>query len=589
MSNFHRSCLSELLVFGALGALVAGQAPPQATAPAPGQPATTAQTPQRTPPRGRPGDQPPVTGTAIIRGTVVAADNGQPLRKVQVRAISMDGRGGGITSTNAQGRYEIKDLPAGRFSLAASKGVYVTMSYGAKRPSDPGTPIELADGQLAEKVNFSLVRGGVIAGRVVDETGEAMPGINMSAQRFAFMGGSRRLMPAGSGARTDDTGAYRLYGLAPGEYYVNASGTSGSNFVMNGAAMSNTESDGYAPSYYPGTSNINEAQRVTIKAGQELLGIHFIFTPTRLAKIRGRVLNSHGEPARGMVTMTPGDPYLGFTMVSTSSTSLTNDGAFLLNNVAPGRYNLNIRPGGMQSPESEFAVVPLTVGSDDLDNVIVTTNIGATVRGVIQTDDGQPPPFRPDEVSVGAGPVEPTMMIVSAGPPKINNDYTFELTGLFDRRLVRGAIGNQSGWYLKAVYFDGDDVTDSGIEFTPGRSYEGLQLIFTQKATELSGLVTDSRGRPVTDATVIIFPASRERWTSSSRYIRTARPDTQGRYSFKGLPPHDDYMVIAVQNLESGQGSDPEFLTRAREEAKSLGLTEGEKKAFDVKLSPLVP
>jgi hypothetical protein len=47
--------------------------------------------------------------------------------------------------------------------------------------------------------------------------------------------------------------------------------------------------------------------------------------------------------------------------------------------------------------------------------------------------------------------------------------------------------------------------------------------------------------------------------------------------------------VIAVQNLEQGQGGDPEFLGRAREEAKSFTLNEGEIKAVDVKLSTLQP
>ena len=91
------------------------------------------------------------------------------------------------------------------------------------------------------------------------------------------------------------------------------------------------------------------------------------------------------------------------------------------------------------------------------------------------------------------------------------------------------------------------------------------------------------------DATVVIFPANKDLWTYSSRYMRSARPDTNGRYNFKSLPPHDDYLVIVVQNLESGQGADPDFLTRARDEAKTLSLAEGETKAVDLKLSKLVP
>jgi hypothetical protein len=175
---------------------------------------------------------------------------------------------------------------------------------------------------------------------------------------------------------------------------------------------------------------------------------------------------------------------------------------------------------------------------------------------------------------------------------RIQDDYSFEMTGLFDRRRVTASVGQPgagpSGWYLKSVIYDGQDIIDTAIEFAPGRTYEGFQVVFTQKPTDLSGAVTDDRNRPVLDATVIVFPANRERWTYLSRYVRTIRPDTNGRFTLKNLPP-EDYLIIAVQNLESGQGSDPDFLTRAREEAKPFSLTEGETKAVDIKLSTLVP
>ena len=127
------------------------------------------------------------------------------------------------------------------------------------------------------------------------------------------------------------------------------------------------------------------------------------------------------------------------------------------------------------------------------------------------------------------------------------------------------------------------------MEFTPGRTYEGLQIVFTRQRTDLSGVLTDDRGTPVVDATVVVFPADQQKWTYQSRYIRTLRPDTNGKYNVKGMPPGEDYLLIAVQNLESGQGSDPEFLARAKDEAKPFSLNEGETKAVDIKLSKLVP
>lgn len=559
----------------------------------PGQPAQPSTTPQRMPARPlRPGEAPP-KGTGVLKGQVMAA-SGTPIRRAQVRAMSMEGRGGGVTSTDNEGRYEITELAAGRYNVSASKGGFVQGQFGQRRPGEPGTPIDLADGQTAEKVNFTLARGGVIAGRIVDDGGEPVSGTMVSAMRFAFVGGARRLVPGngeGGTDRTDDQGGFRLYGLPPGDYYVSANNR---NNMMAMPGMNNTEADGFAPTYYPGTPNLGEATRVTIKAGQEMSGANFALLVARMARIRGRALNSRGEPVSGgMLMLSPADPLMGMNFgMSMQNAMVAGDGSFQFSNVAPGRYNLNVRPNGMPNANSEIAIMPLTIGNEDLDNVIVTTAAGGTARGVIVTDDGELPSFRPENVQIFAQPADLTVNMFGGGPAKVNDDFTFEMSALFDRRLIRASIGTGSGgsgWFLKAILLDGEDVTDRGIEFAPGHAYEGLQIVFSRKTTDLSGLVSDDRNRPILDATVVIFPADREKWNYASRYIRSARPDTSGRFSIKSLPPFDDYLIIAVQNLESGQASDPEFLARAKDEAKPFSLSEGETKAVDVRLSKLVP
>jgi len=544
--------------------------------------------PQRMPARPlRPGETPP-KGTAVLKGQVLTAGSGAPVRRAQVRASSMEGRGGGVTSTDAEGRYEIKELPAGRYSISATKGGFVTGQFGQRRPGEPGTPIDLSDSQTADKVNFVLSRGSVIAGRIVDDGGEPVSGTMVNAMRYQFMAGSRRLVPGGGEGgndRTDDQGGFRLYGLPPGDYYISANNRNG---MMMMPGQNNTEADGFAPTYYPGTPNMSEATRITVRAGQEMTGANFAMVIARMARVRGRAINSRGEPvANGMMMLMPDEPIM--MSVTMNNAMAAGDGTFQFANVPPGRYNLQVRPSGMPSASSEFAVMKVTVGNDDIDNLIVTTSVGATARGVVLTDDGSVPTFRADQVSIFPSSAEPGGMMFGPNQNRINDDFTFEMSGLSDRRLLRANVPPTLGWYPKAVMFDGEDVTDSGIEFTPGRSYEGIQVIFSQKTTDLSGLLTDERGKPVLDATVVIFPANKDKWTYQSRYVRSLRPDTNGRYTTKSLPPADDYLIIAVQNLEQGQFSDPDFLTRAREEAKSFTLNEGETKAFDIKLSKLVP
>ena len=379
-----------------------GSAQPGTQTPPPSQPGQ----PQRMPARPlRPGETPP-KGTAVIKGQVRSDGTGAPVRRAQVRAMSMEARGGGVTNTDGNGNFEIKDLPAGRYTVSVMKGGFAQAQFGQRRPGDMGTPIELADGQTAEKVNFVLTRGGVISGTVVDDGGEPMAGAQVAAMLFQFMQGSRRLVPArsdGSTDRTDDKGNFRLFGLPPGDYFISASNRT-NNFMA--AGMTSTEQDGFAPTYYPGTPNVTEATRITVKGGQEINGANIPMIVARLARVRGRALNSRGEPAAGtMAMLSPADPFATMMMTGMNNAMIGADGTFEFANVAPGRYNLNVRASGMQNPNAEFAVLPVTVTNEDIDNVIVTTYTGAVARGVVVTDDGSPPPFRPDQVQVFASDV----------------------------------------------------------------------------------------------------------------------------------------------------------------------------------------
>ena len=79
----------------------------------------------------------------------------------------------------------------------------------------------------------------------------------MQVLRVRAEGGDRRLLSVGAADQTDDTGAFRLYGLPPGEYYVSAST----------GLIDAVKRD--PPVYYPGTMNFAEAQPITLDAGAE--------------------------------------------------------------------------------------------------------------------------------------------------------------------------------------------------------------------------------------------------------------------------------------------------------------------------------
>lgn len=524
-------------------------------------------------------------GTAILRGQIVAADNGSPIRRAQVRVTSPDAREGRLATTDAQGRFEIKELPAGRYTLSASKGGFVSLQYGQRRPSESGTPIELGDGQTIEKITIGLPRGSVLGGRITDEFGEPVANASVTAWRYAYAGGMRRMVPAGQNARdtTDDQGHFRLFGLPPGEYYVSATLRTGGPEITDPMG----ELSGYAATYFPGTANVAEAARVTLAVSQENTSVNFGLIATKLVKVSGQVLMSDGGPAaNGMVTLLPastGRQGMGF-QLGGNGNRVDANGTFQLTNVAPGRYTLQARTGGNR--EFELAKMDITVGAEDVDGLTMVTAAGAIVNGNVISDSGEPFDFKPSQFQVvarGASPDAGGPGVPGMGAARVGDDWTFSLRNISDAVLFR--TGTPQGWALKSISLNGQDITDTPMEFPQGQTINGMQIVLTKKISTLSGLVTDSKGNPVLDATVVVFPADEKLWTFQSRFIKAARPDQDGRYRLTGLPGPGSYLAIALQGLEDGQAGDPEFLASVRDDATKLDIGEGETKSVDVKLS----
>ena len=548
------------------------------------------------------GDQ--VAGTAVIRGRVVSADSGTPVRRAQVRAQSAELRANRLVSTDAQGRFEFKDLPAGRWNLTASKAGYMTLRFGQKRSFEAGTPIEIADAQVMERADFSLPKGAAITGKIFDEFGDPVANARVQVLRYQTVQGQRRLNAAGGGDQTDDTGAYRIYGLAPGDYYVSATlrAANGPFFDDN-----NTDTTSYASTYYPGTGNVSEAQRVTLGVGQEQPNMNFALQAVRTVKITGTALNSSGTAlTNGLVTLVPGDgvggPGGGPVLFGFGGNGRGRpDGSFSIANVSPGSYTLmavagpgggggrggfaiRIGPGGPGFDDIEMVTVPLSVGNEDITGLTLVTSKGASLRGGVIAAEGSAAKLSTSQIQIvaqSAGQFLPGPL--GNRQTRVEDDGTFVLTGLTGQKFIR-VNGLPPQWTIKAIMLNGLDVTDSALEFRGNTENTGLQIILTDKVSDVAGKVTTARGEPTSDYTVVVFPDDATKWAFPSRFVKTARADQQGQFDMKALPPDDHYLAVAVDYLEDGEGTDPQFLEQIKARATPFQLGDGESKSLDLKL-----
>src|SRR5207249_720314 len=194
--------------------------------------------------------------------------------------------------------------------------------------------------------------------------------------------------------------------------------------------------------------------------------------------------------------------------------------------------------------------------------------------------------FQPGSTRLTASPADPdTMMFGPGAGGKINDDLTFELEVPPGRTLVR-LLGRTAGdWVTKSQRLNGVDVIDTGIEVRAGEDIAGLEIELTNQQSQITGSVTNSRGQPVKDYSVVVFARDREKWTlPQTRYIRAGQPDQDGRFKVTGLPA-GEYYAIAFDYVDFGEMNDPEFLDRIKDRATVFTLDDGGTKVLDLKIS----
>ena len=528
----------------------------------------TAQQPHAsTPPRDvRPTPQ---TGTAKIRGRITAADTHRPLRRARVTISAPELSGPPRTvSTDSNGRYEIGELPAGRFRITVNRSGYLTLQYGQRRPLEQGAVVQVAAGQTVDDVDFALPRMSVIAGRVTDEVGEPIAGVTVLALRSRYLNGKRQLVPSGNGlVQTDDTGLYRILGLAPGTYYVSASTRETWTENPDGAARVM----GYAPTYYPGTTNSAEAGRITLGLGAEG-AVDLSLITGRAATISGTAFDSRGRPFPNVVVREEirGDGFARFG--GAKNATVAADGTFSIREVTPGEYKLVASTRDTDHPEA--AIVPITVDSIDLTDVVLAGSEGGSITGQVLTDTGAVPEIPRLLVNSGdplIGQPDPTLLSVFRNPgfSPVAADGAFSIKGIFGRSPLRVTLPDD--WMVKSIVHNGFDITDTPIELRSGEVMSDVLVTVTDRVTMISGQTIDEKGRPVSDATIVVFADDAEKWSFASRAVRAVRPDQQGRYQVKGLPT-GDYLAIALEYVEDGLWNDPDFLDSLRRDAQKLAL-----------------
>lgn len=521
-----------------------------------------------------------------ISGTVVSAA-GEPLKNANVTLRSVGGRArsGGAgpplayaATSDAQGNFEFDDLEPNRYQLQVQRTGYLPAAY----PDSPGAPaLDLTSSASVTGVTIKMTPLGVLAGTITDEDGDPVPNVRVSIARWGYQNGKKRLLMAGGGASSNFEGAYSMGGLAAGSYIISATPPPA---PFGAALQQKGPEEAFVTTFYPGVTDASSAVTVQLSAGAVMRGIDLRMRKQRAFRVRGRV--SGGETQNGAVVRLVPESGLDLGPLGIDKNTSIREGVFEIDGVLAGSYVLEVLPtttraaNGTFNSNNEMGRQIVTVGNQDLDDVVLPLGPGAELTGKI-TREGTPPPQQQGQPAAFPGTdIQPAVELIDQQNARLANapgqakpDGSFEIQHIMPGTYQVEVMALPPGIYVKSIRNGGQDLTKSLLDLSSGGG-GALDIVLSYNVADISGVLHGPDGQPVAGATLTL-------WTPGAPpdgivdLSRTTRSDSNGKFKFTDLPP-GDYCVAAWEQIDPGLATVPEFRAQFESKAATVKLNEGD-------------
>lgn len=487
---------------------------------------------------------------ASVSGVVIDSQTKQPLAGATVMAQGGGGFGGKmILVTGSDGRFTLRNLPPGPYTIEASRPGYVSEMMGnPARAETLNGPIiqQLSPGQVRSDIRFVLTPGGVITGRLTDEQGEPVVGTIVQAFKTTHKDGLRERTLVQS-VVSNDLGDYRFFMLKPGQYYIAVSPpTAVLTFSI--------------PLFYPGTIDAKAAMPIDLHLAETIERLDFSSIPTKNRRITGGV---QGNGSDGVAVNL--SPVNGTAKKTVTITKDDVNPTFQFSDVVPGTYML------VAQNVDARAAIPLDVRNTDILGIRVLMGPGFKIPTRVRIE-GHGPGDDPEleklyfilrpEVPI-AGVETQVYSPFADGrftPDLLKRDYWIELT--------RG-----EDYYVKSITLEGVDVLNQGLHVL--NSVDGpMEIVVASHLGEIQGSASGE------NVTVVLVPDAARR---NQRTLYKSTKTSNGVFRFPKVPP-GDYKLFAWSEDTIDNGGpwlDPEYLRKYEERATPVRIQAGMKTILD--------
>jgi large repetitive protein len=451
---------------------------------------------------------------ATLRGMVVEAQTGKPLARALIVVQPVAGGAGATQSirSNGSGVFLFPPMPAGAYLVSAARRAFAPIQYGQKGWKSSGVPVMLQESEETS-IRIAMPRFGAITGRIVDENDVGLPEHEVIAYR------NTRPPVVVAKAATDDRGAYRIFGLEPGNYVVRS-------------ATKLYDDGGYLPTFYNNVSTVDSARPVEVLLDQDTPDILIRPTPGRLHNIAGTIFNAN---SRLQITVTL------ISDMGTESVTPDSSGRYRFTPVAPGKYDVYAQAFGGRGQGMLGAFQPLEIERDQT-NTDFMLRPEPEVQFVFEDPKG--------------APVDSSSIQIIALHKMLSGDMPAEFLRPANNRqnFAPGrwefSLAPNAGFYVIGEH-----------QVVLRESNVVVKFVLSMSPAAVHGVVTNDGGRQVAG-----IPVYLERGPGD---VRTTRTDVNGEYHFFGLAP-GTYRILSTFAAYSTNAASPVTLAESSDVGQPL-------------------
>ncbi len=466
------------------------------------------------------------------------------------------------TNTDAGGSYKFEKIRAGRYTV----GVTAEGFYNPKKRNewDSGTDLTITDNDVADEINFGLIRGAVVTGRLFDERGRSVIEQDVVLMKQGADGKKQTIK---CNDRSDDRGVYRCYGVEPGKYIVGA----GSDPKEGNLQM--YQGRQYLRAWYPGVRDEEKATVIDVKIENESVGIDIKLSQRKKGhQALGKVIDAiSGKPIPmimiGTGTVNESGDLGGYTMGGIYSNT---DGEFKLSGLTPGKYRALAIKSDNSSDYMGNSVL-FEIKDEDVTDLEIKLEKGATITGVARLEEGtaQNPKSNFSALIFSATSTDPTVDKKDWFSNMPSNSGVDAAGNLKFKAVHKGKVNfringdTRKEFSIVRVERDGTPISE-GLDVKSGEEISGIRIILAQGSATIRGEIK-VEGGTLTEDVGLRVKATR---TNSEGNDRFSTADARGKFSLEGLtagsyelsvetypnkPPYDKPSVTLQKNSKTVQ------------------------------------